>query len=497
MSQNISVESTNSSSNLAINPALQAALTSLDVQLEEELARYRRQRTGRPVMSPKGLGRNQTRKSIDLISVERAGNQPQRPALGMSTAPLASFPLFMVQPSAETNQHSAPSAGVNIADSASPGMVVAAQNPTNEHSGSQHDTQAMTPPKHSVDRGDLATMAVPQAPPEDYLESSEQLLRSLAEEEQVTPPKKHFTEKLLTPLGVGSLLLLLFSSATAVFILSNPSSFAALSLERWFGTKKPTSAQSNTEPTATNPNLSKDTPGVNGPNLAADEFVDLNLNTLSHLEASPKPSPSTSPVQVVPSLPTLPNGAATNPPAPTVVPNTALPRRAADLSSVLLPSPQSVAPYTPVPPVAPLPTPAKAAPKASTSSSAQVKNKSTSTQVKSFNKSASKEKPTNTNKSTQVKSSAATKTVTKAAPVTPAPVADKSVNLSSSYYYVLLNESGESALERARTIVPDAYVENFPKGTRIQMGAFPSESEAKTMVETLQRQGISASIYHP
>jgi serine/threonine-protein kinase len=45
--------------------------------------------------------------------------------------------------------------------------------------------------------------------------------------------------------------------------------------------------------------------------------------------------------------------------------------------------------------------------------------------------------------------------------------------------------------------VADAYVENFPKGSRIQMGAFKTESEAKTLIEELKRQGISASIYHP
>jgi cell division septation protein DedD len=52
-------------------------------------------------------------------------------------------------------------------------------------------------------------------------------------------------------------------------------------------------------------------------------------------------------------------------------------------------------------------------------------------------------------------------------------------------------------LEQARTVVPDAYVRDFPKGSRIQMGAFKTESEAKRLVEELQRQGISASIYRP
>ena len=513
MSQNISVEST-SSTNLGINPALQAALSSLDVQLEEELARYRRQRAGRPLMSPKGLGRNQTHKPIDLMSV-RGGNQPQRPALGMSTAPLASFPLFMVQPGPEaspadeTHQQKAQPSPLNIASEAPPGMVVAAQNQADDNLGIQHDTQPLTPPNQSAGRGDLATVGVSQSPPEDYLESSEQLLRSLAEAETVPAPKKHFTEKLLTPLGVGSILLLLLSSATAVYFLSNPSSFAAL-LDRFFGSKTPTPAQNNIEPKTTS-NSGENTPVVNGPDLASDEFVDLNLNTLSHLETSPKPSPSAPSVQV-PSLPTLPNAGAATTIAPSVVPNTALPRRSADLSSVLLgPNSQAgSAPYAPIPRVAPLPAPATAAPKSSTPKSSKAKAKTSSpastqlnklTQSKSSKAKTSSPASTQLNKSTQTKPAAAsaTSTVTKKpqASPSPAPVAASTVGVPGSYYYVFLNSGGESALEQARTIVPDAYLENFPQGTRIQMGAFPTESEAKTMVEKLQGQGLSASIYHP
>jgi hypothetical protein len=70
-------------------------------------------------------------------------------------------------------------------------------------------------------------------------------------------------------------------------------------------------------------------------------------------------------------------------------------------------------------------------------------------------------------------------------------------NLSDEFYYVLINSSDSSGLETAQTIVPDAYVVNVPAGTRIAMGAFKLESEAKTLVERLQQQGLSASIYKP
>ncbi|MGC1393527.1 MAG: hypothetical protein WA828_04525 [Coleofasciculaceae cyanobacterium] len=514
MSQNLSFES--NSSPKALNPVLQAALSSLDVQLEEELARYRRQKSGRPVMSSKGLGRHQARKSLDLIDVERVETQPQRPALGMSTSPLASFPLFMVQPQdgAPTNATQQPASldQVQVAPD-SPNMVVAAPNPTDDQSATPAQTQPTAPPERPT-AADLATLST-QSPPEDYLESSEQLLRSLAQEEttQTTPPpKQSFGAKLLTPLGVGSILLLLLGGATAAVVLSNPSL-----LDRFFGPKTPTQPQSSTDSTSTLGNAAnKDTPVVNGPDLAADEFVDLNLNTLSQLQATPKASPSVPSVQV-PALPTLPNNAVP-PVAPRVVPNTALPRRAADLSSVLLNQPpagnapyMSVpqagnAPYTPIPQVAPLPRVASPVPQSNTTKSNQSSAASNKSNTAKSNQPSAASTKSNTAKSNQP-SAASTKSntaktsaktpVTQQQPPSASPetVAASPVGTPGGFYYVFLQ--GEQTLEQARTIVADAYVEKFPTGEHIQMGAFPTESEAKAMVEELQRQGLAASIYHP
>lgn len=494
MSKNFSVESTTRSSpDLSINPVLQAALSSLDVQLEEELARYRRQRTGRPAMPSRGLGRNQTRKPIELISVERVGNQTQRPALGMSTAVPLNFPLFMVnqsptdeptqqikhEPAAQTRQQ------LDINSEPSPGLVASFPSSTvdnnlgsQNYSTSQHPASEQSSPAVG---GDLATISAPQSPPEDYLESSEQLLRSLGEEETNSPAQKHFSAKLLTPLGIGSVLLLLLSGATAVYVLGNPSSFAALSFDRFFGSKTPTTAPSTTDTTGIKSDAAKDSPIVNGPDMASEEFPDVNLKNLPHLEASPKPSPSASPVQVPP-IPVLPNSGATT--VPSVVPNSAIPKRSTDLSSLLLPPsqpPVNTFPATTVPPVAPLPKPVTSAPKTntaktSTSSSSPAKanqSKSTSTSAKSTAQKKAKSSPT------------------------PAAVAASPASEVGGYYFVLINSTSESILEQARTIIPDAYVETFPQGSRIQMGAFKTEPEAKTLIEQLQRQGISASIYRP
>ncbi|MEW6493458.1 MAG: hypothetical protein AB1589_13275, partial [Cyanobacteriota bacterium] len=259
MIHNTSLESSASTpSNLSINAMLQAALGSLDVQLEDELARYRRQRTGHPVMSPRGLGRNQIRKPLDLIAVDKGGKKTKtQPALGMSTAPQISFPLFMMksaptatsaqetndEPLAQTGQQQPPS----LATAQTPSSLVAPSG-VNTEAENLADSQQLTSFEQSTEHeGGLVPFAATQDQPEDYLESSEQLLRSLAEETKEPAPKKRFAERFLTPLGVGSLLLLLLSSATLVYIFKNPSTLSALSLNRFFDSKATTTAESPTQ----------------------------------------------------------------------------------------------------------------------------------------------------------------------------------------------------------------------------------------------------------
>jgi len=466
MSQNTSVESsTRSLPNPSINPALQAALGSLDVQLEEELARYRRQRAGRPVVSPRGLGRYQTRKPLELIPVDKAGGQTQPLVAGRTTAaPMMSFPLALVNKTPEaspanetqsglmnqTGQLDAPSAstdapGVSSLSNAAPG------NSATEESL----TEQLTPPEKPANvTGNLVPLAAAQEQPDDYLESSEKLLRSLAQEQAGIRSEKRFTARLLTPLGIGSILLLLLSSATVAYIVTNPSTLSAFGL--WlFDPNTPTKTKTSTETTVAQSEAAKNS-SMNGPNLAAGEFPDVNLNTLSQLEASSTPTPT----QLGP-LQDLPNSGETSTPPP-VVPNSALPGRSSDLSSALLqPSLQPGA----VPSLGPVPAPAASAP-GSPANSKQSPNPAT---------------PAATNKA--------------AASSSPAEVESSSVPARDKYYYVLLNDSSESALEQVRKIIPEAYVENFPIGTRISMGAFMLESEAKTLVDQLKQQGISATIY--
>ncbi|HEY9612301.1 hypothetical protein [Allocoleopsis sp.] len=481
MSQNTTLESTTPTfSNPPINPVLQAALGSIDVQLEEELARYRRQRAGRPVMSPSGLGRHQVRKPLELIAVDQGAKKTQRPALGMSTAPQISFPLAMVNQTPTTTPpeetHHEPmaqmgqleSSGSTLTEPTAP-LVAPSRTNTTAHDSAPGVTGRLTPSESSAEvSGDLVPFGAAQAQPEDYLESSEKLLQSLAQEEARDRSRKRFTDRFLTPLGVGSLLLLLVSGATVLYIFKNPSMLSALNLNRFFGSKTTTTAQKPTETAPANKTAQENSPTIKGPNLASQEFPEVSLDTLSHLEPSPTPIPSAATAQ-----PEVPNSGVTQQ-APPVIPNSALPGSSSDISSALLPSPgqPQTIPST-VSPVAPLPALPTTVPGASKSNRAAVNPKpllAPTTPV-------AKQKPKASTSATQPAAS-------------PAPA-------RGTWYYVLSNYSSDRDLAQVKTIVPDAYVERFPQGAQIQMGAFKRESQAKTLVEKLKKQGVTASIYHP
>lgn len=457
MSQNTSVESSNRSLNQSIKPALQAALVSLDMQLEEELARYRRQKAGRPVMPPRGLGRHQVRKPLDLISVDKVGETVQRPALGMSTAPKISMPLTSAYqtpaplsdwetereefpPASQPSRVSSVTSGLSDAP-----IIPSSGNATTDRTPSAaRMTERPTAPGPS--ESDLAAFADAPAQPEDYLESSEQLLRSLAEDEKSAEPQKRLTDKFLTPLGVGSILLLLLSSATLVYIFTNPSSLSALGLDRLFGVKPQTTAESPSKITAVKSEPASGSSTLSGPKLDQGEFKDINPDNLSQLEASSSPSSPPSPVAPLSDLPNPGVNSVAPPPASS---STAVNGSSNLPSALLSPRTGSQAP-TGVQRVVPVPAPLAPPP-----------------------------------------------VVSAPKPAAPENVAASPETRRNSFYYVLANYSSDRDLAKVRTVVPDAYVEKFPQGARIQMGAFKRESEAKTLVEQLKQQGVTASIYSP
>ena len=447
-----------------LKPALQAALASLDIQLEEELARYRRQRGGRPVMA--GKPRTQTRKGIDLISLAPGENKNQSSLATATKEDIAR----MIAASSAANGHTAntetataqqtsqdatasaetsktlfPAAGVSAT---LPITTPAEQQSENTANGSHASKIGASQTRSARLGGDLVYQGSIPDPPDDYLASSEELLRSLAEEEEQSPRERTIKDNLLTPLGVGSILLLLLSSATLGYIAMKPSTLGYLGFNRQ--TKTPTVVQ-NTTPTPTkSENTGSLPPVINGPNLADREFVDLNLNNLSTIKTNSQ-GPGTA-VQLASHKPIL-----VTPYAP---PSSVGSGSTQDLAKALLP-PE-------IQPIPALPTvvgPPPAKPTTQTPAAAP--------------------KP------------AASAQKTPSASASTAKVVANSAQLRKGLYYVLVNYDSDRTLAKVRQIVPDAYVIQFPKGARIQIAAFYTASEAQALSQDLQKKGISASAYQP
>ncbi|NJR38100.1 MAG: hypothetical protein HC781_03655, partial [Leptolyngbyaceae cyanobacterium CSU_1_4] len=266
----------------ALHPMLQKALDNLDVQLEDELTRYRQQRyrqlgrTRQPDLAP-------PRKSP---SVAPAPLTPPLPSL-TDYAPDDTLPQPINLDIWETDASDAPSSS---------------------HL-SNFDARRVV-------REMRAAPIAPQPPKftQDYFASSEELLKSgSSPAAQPSDRPSTLLDTLLTPLGVGSMLLLLLSSISLGYVILYPSSLGFLA-----ALGRESDQKSIAAPTSPHENQSL------SPNLASDEFIDVNLNTLSQLPKNDRPStvvtvpqtakPALSPTERPTERPTEPNSPLTDAP---------------------------------------------------------------------------------------------------------------------------------------------------------------------------------------
>jgi len=300
MSQKIRLLGTQSSKTPGLKPALASALSCLEVQLDQELARYRRTRTGYNTPNQSRVSSNapqpQQTAGAALDGVFAAGIASKKP---IPTPTLVQLEQTVLQPNT-------PSASVEVE---TPKVMPAA---------TTVNTEIPKPPHVEVidktDTPDSANGSIVPAivksektentasddtskqPPDDYLESSEALLRSLTEE-QPQKRKPANSDSLLSPLGIGSMLLLLVASLTLGYVLFNPKSLSVFS----FGGK----SEPNSPPTASTTNVKNtdvakpqtpSTPIPKYPNLATDEFPEVNdPNDVVGLKPKPKPTPTAIP----------------------------------------------------------------------------------------------------------------------------------------------------------------------------------------------------------
>jgi len=417
------------STHIPLHPKLQRALGCLDTRLDEELARYRRQKAGHSVPPVDGLKRKQA-PNLDLMAIASIASATDR-ANPMSVPPVLSaesIPLRGDAPVIEPDLSSDLAVIPPHADLKTDGSLI------------------YSLPDVERDR----RLADSSTPPDDYLESSEELLRSLAREEAHVQVERGFLESLLTPLGVGSMLMLLLSSAMFGYVIMNPSSLSGLG--QIFARREVIPSPVPTSAPGAQGDIS------NSPPLDAQEFVDLGLGNLNTLKTRPtsglpqnsKPSPK---VSASPSPSASPNASQASPAVP---------------SSPVDPSSRN-APVQPAPIARPNLAPV----------------------TPSYSRSNNLPAPT----IRRAPAPLSLPTVPIARPLAPierapAPTAAPQPRT----WHVDTPYDSDRTYDKIQQSNPGAEFVNTPEGGFVRSGSYRSEAEAKAKVQELQNQGIPAEV---
>ena len=291
MNQNPLIDSTKSPQTPGLNPTLTTALASLEIQLDQELTRYRRTRkntksqTARSVESYTNYQTTTLSKEIQLPAVPPVAIPSENPFLTNETETI-DFPQEF--------------ANSDIEETPTPPNL-------------EKSTSSIVPTKiPSPDNQTLLTSNDPPQQPNDYLESSEALLRSLTAvaPQNQTPNSPKSRDSVLSPLGIGSMLLLLLASLTLGYVVFNPKNLPKLNFSSVLNNNSSKTAENtqNTEIIENNSQLTSEpkiTPIAKYPNLATQEFRQVrDPKDVVDLTPKVKPTPQiiSTPVAIQPSI---------------------------------------------------------------------------------------------------------------------------------------------------------------------------------------------------
>ncbi|MGF1538486.1 MAG: SPOR domain-containing protein [Elainellaceae cyanobacterium] len=452
-----------------LHPVLSAAVDCLDLDLEAELARY--QRMAQPLAESslaQGVG-------AAAVQADGSGHKVQSQQSSSAIAPTTVTLL------------------------------------------NEDDSLALVTADALEREDDLNTSA-----PEAYLESSEELLKSLDDLEDLAEdptPKRWRLSSVFTPLTVGLMLLVGLSSLTLTYAFFRARSvqiarqepaafeegdrsplsplspnltvgeFTKLDLSRLVGLPMFKSARTG----------GRDAPPINGLGLEASddeelspdsEPPELNADTPERVDilespivapASPPPAIAPQPAGPAPALPVEPIA-----PAPPTVVNT--PRAARSAADSRETSSASEAPASEAP-TSEAPTSEASAPKPPAP-------QPNAARVRPPLPAAGSDLRNSPQRSTAPASTAppATPPAPAAQPSNSAPPAGPSSNAEGSFHHVVTPYTGDRSLQEAREAVSGAYVRNASGSAQVQLGAFESESQAEQFVDELAEQGIDATI---
>jgi hypothetical protein len=441
------------------------------------LARYRRRRAGYASYSPRPIAQRQI-KTVDLkAATPPTGAELPAEADGIEFHPTAPVsPLATIPP--ETSSESS-------------------------HQSSELKQLAQ---QYAAQVADAAELDALNTTPDDYLESSEELLRTLSQEEAQVQAEQGFMHSLLTPLGIGSMLLLLMSSALFGFVIMNPSGISQLLADR----NHPSAGVTGD---GTINATRSDSTQVPQPNLANQEFPELNLGNLGSVPVelgapvpttvqpvSPQVAGATQTANLGASGMTGGNSAGLVSEAPTHVATNEPASIAGNVSSSrkLAPTTPEPAPATKpyLPPVSSYRPPARTYSPPARSSNPPPRNYNPP--PRSYNPPPAKVSTLSPAKPIPVLPAPSPLPPRDRTPLPPAPAAVNPAPASSpSSYKVVTPYTSDRTLEDYRGKVPDAYVKNYSDGAKVQFGAYQDEATAKSQVEALKQQGIPAEVYKP
>ncbi len=334
MSQNPLVDTTTSAAQSSktpeLKPALAAALASLEVKLDQELARYRRTRTVYRTPSQPRVG-SPTLLKLQQLTVLSTTEGRKPTVEENSQGKENKFEAASVQQEElsipdNTNTPSVSTPEIQEEMPVTPKMEEVDNLKMPSTSQSVKTQTTLTSNSTSIVPRVIEEPNNSSTSPEDFLESSEALLRSLAEAQPNTEQPTISSNSLLSPLGIGSMLLLLMASLTFGFIVFNPKSLPQFSLGRLWQRNAPpqvenTEAQGNKTKTGHEPQF---TPIPKYPNLAESEFpevkdpndvVGLKPKPKSITIASPYPSATPQPTSLATKVPYV------QPVTPTITPS--------------------------------------------------------------------------------------------------------------------------------------------------------------------------------
>ncbi|MBD2499198.1 hypothetical protein [Anabaena azotica] len=448
-----------------LKPALAAALASLEVQLEQELARYRRKRMGIRATSQSSVhsyAHNYAQESADK-NATMANTQPSLLEIKPLSKPLPLSPTPQEKPAPVTikssTQDKKPQPEIENISPPVPSTQTPDPRPQTpdprpqtpvpkipDNSQPEANTQIPLPPAKSKDNGSivpaiaqpnqsdklLADDTPPQ--PDDYLESSEALLRSLTDEQPEENQARNANDSLLSPLGIGSMLLLLVASLTLGYVVFNPKTLPQLNFSRLFNGNSSPSTE-NPQPVASNPQTQLQpelTPIPKYPNLAAKEFSEVR-DPIDVVGLQPKvqPTPTTpaNPIAIqTPVVPPVTNTLPETQPLPTLNPSP---------SPSLQPIPTATLNPSPSPSLQPIPT----------------------------------------------------------ATATPTPPSAEIKPSADGRYSIVIENQNSNTLNEARRVVPDAYLSRNSK--LIYLATVKTKQQAQQRLKKLQAQGLKVTVQQP